>query len=398
MVKINNKSWQNLRLSDIVKHLNEDDDETFFFEYKSDNVSTHKFIEEVSAFSNTYGGYIFLGVEDDKSITGCTNWTEQKIHTTIHDSITPTPKFDVKKFKTTNGNIFIVRIEEGELPPYITNKGKIFTRISSGSYQIKDSATLAQLYSKRKDNTERLKNKLYIEELDKNHTPYNLCGYVDIGFEVQTKNKDRYSRNFFIDDCSNVVDFLTAELSIPWSVSGLGNSLLVTIGTIETKQHDKVCLTQASMNNFIEIMPDGSVRCRFVLLADQEANNRAPMDAVLVNLKIYKKIYELLFGANIKKEFIYAQKYEKLAVIKQFVPYFKTLRNDGEDPYDVHQGKYGKNIVVTGTRIPKNDFRLIDRQCLEQMGVKYTGEAIISELFYTNLSVLGLLEEYEIKS
>ena len=34
---------------------------------------------------------------------------------------------------------YIIKIDEGTEPPYITNKGKIYERLSSGSFQIKDS-------------------------------------------------------------------------------------------------------------------------------------------------------------------------------------------------------------------------------------------------------------------
>ena len=100
MVNINDKNWDKLRISDIEKLLENDDDETFFFEYKNDDVTPKKIVEEISAFANTYGGYILLGVDDDKNISGCKKWNEQRIHNTIHNCITPIPSFDIKKFRT----------------------------------------------------------------------------------------------------------------------------------------------------------------------------------------------------------------------------------------------------------------------------------------------------------
>ena len=137
MVNINGKPWNKLRAVDIKKYLdNPDSCENFFFEYKEDEESTQKFAKEVSAFANTYGGYVLLGVDDDKHILGCTQWTEQRIHTTIHDSLTPTPNFDVKRFILEGKKVLIVKIEEGIMPPYMTNDGKIYERISSGSFPV----------------------------------------------------------------------------------------------------------------------------------------------------------------------------------------------------------------------------------------------------------------------
>ena len=50
-----------------------------------------------------------------------------KIHITIHDSITPIPNFDVKKFTSKGKHIFVIKIEEGATPPYITNRGDIMS-------------------------------------------------------------------------------------------------------------------------------------------------------------------------------------------------------------------------------------------------------------------------------
>lgn len=61
MVNINGKEWMNLTPADIQSAIAEIDfDESFYFELKDDRVSPKKMMEEVSAFSNTFGGYIFL--------------------------------------------------------------------------------------------------------------------------------------------------------------------------------------------------------------------------------------------------------------------------------------------------------------------------------------------------
>ena len=93
--------------ADIQSAISEIDfDESFYFELKDDRVAPKKIMEEISAFSNTFGGYIFLGVSNNKQIEGCVEWNEQRIHAAIHDSITPTPSFDVKKF-TVDTNVVL---------------------------------------------------------------------------------------------------------------------------------------------------------------------------------------------------------------------------------------------------------------------------------------------------
>ena len=182
MLNINNKRWEDVCGSDISSLLSSTEDENFFYEFKSDDVSNAKLMKEISAFSNTYGGYIFIGINNDKTIGGCRQWTEQRIHVIIHDSMTPVPNFDVRCFCIDGKIVLGLKIEERALPPYITNQGQIYERISSGSFKITDSNRLNQLYNKRKDQLEKLRNKIELPSMRlDSKCPENLCAYLDMG-------------------------------------------------------------------------------------------------------------------------------------------------------------------------------------------------------------------------
>ena len=130
MININGKDWWELKNEDIGQFLEDyETEESFFVEFKSDDVGPEKVAGEISAFANTFGGYIFFGVSDDRQIDGCSKWNEERIQNVIHDSVTPTVAFDVKKFVVEGKTIFVLRIDEGAEPPYITGKGKIYERI-----------------------------------------------------------------------------------------------------------------------------------------------------------------------------------------------------------------------------------------------------------------------------
>ena len=126
MININGKEWSDLSPSDIQAVISEIDfDESFYFELKRDEVQPKKIAEEVSAFANSFGGYIFLGVSDDKEIEGCSSWNEQRIHTMMHDCITPTPSFDVKRFSFGPKAVYVIKIDEGSEPPHVPNRGQM---------------------------------------------------------------------------------------------------------------------------------------------------------------------------------------------------------------------------------------------------------------------------------
>lgn len=98
MININNKIWDKLRLKDVEKYLDTiEDDEKFFIEFKEENIRNVQLTKEISAFANSFGGYIFLGVNDSKKIVGCSSkWTELKINTIVCNGISPIPQFDIK--------------------------------------------------------------------------------------------------------------------------------------------------------------------------------------------------------------------------------------------------------------------------------------------------------------
>lgn len=405
MININNTSWDELNIEDVIEFLNGDTDETFFFEFKSDHETTKGLIKEISAFANTYGGYIFIGVNDDKSISGCKEWTEEKVHNVMHNCITPTPNFDVKQLKTQNSQIIlIIKIEEGEMPPYITNNGHIYERVSSGSFPIKDSAKLAQLYTKHQDQLRKTENKIKLDELGLNmYTPPNLCGYLDIGFSLTCSERANLYKNFFCFDLEPIVSFLKNKFGEvgegSYGISRVGNSFVFNFGSIsmESSKHN----IPAGIHNFIEIMADGSVKCRVILL---EKDGKVDMSSICYLNIMFKEIYSIMLGKELYKIFISAHKYEKLTILRQFIPYFEGKNFDEKMTSTVknilqrHTEKYGRNLIVQGNRIPKNGLNIIDKRYFDNCKIDFNNNDLINELFRCaclNLGYIGFEENEE---
>lgn len=400
LININNKNWDKLRSSDIEKLLTGIDDENFFFEFKADDETPPKLIKEISAFANTYGGYILLGVNDNKIIGGCTKWTEQRIHTVIHDSITPTPNFDVKKFKVNGNVILVIKIEEGTNPPYITNKGQIFERVSSGSFPINESSKLAQLYKKREDQLTAIKNKIELPLIEiANKIPDNIYGYLDIGFSIVTSQPTSYQKNFFKLNITPIAEYLQ-KICEDFSISQVGYSYLFSIGNVMAKDNQgNLCQIGTGIHNFMEIMADGSIRCRVLLIGELNDNS---VDITTIGYHfsiVFQKIYKMIIGKNFSKIFINANKFERLTVLKQFVPFYKLLKNDSDEDkkrfsqylFD-HKNKYGNNLMITSNRIPKNDYMIIDKKTFSNFKIKYNSENLLSELFSSAFLNLGFID------
>lgn len=398
MLNISGKEWTALEPSDIQKVLSEQDFcESFYYEFKDDNVSTKKVIEEVSAFANTFGGYIFLGISDDKKIEGCTNWNEQRIHTTIHDSITPTPSFDVKKFTIESQSIYIIKIDEGAEPPYITNTGKIFERLSSGSFTIKDSAKLSQIYNKREQLLTKMESKISIPPVVENAN--NIYGYIDLGFCIVSSDIREVINLFNSVDLKAIAKRISTKMQ-SFNLTCVGNSIIFTPGGISSPGG----YMPAHTNNFLEIMADGSAKMRILLINNDTDDSSVNMLYAATVLRSYKDIYADVMGSLFPNKFAYAKKYESLTVRRQFCPVLfyddavlelhPDWKNENDKMFAARQKNQeimGIDTIVTDDRIPKTGLYTIDKHQMELWGVDYNSESILEELFLSRFSAIGVI-------
>ena len=416
MLNINNKPWDKLRSIDVRKYLdNPDSCENFFFEYKEDKESPQKLAKEISAFANTYGGYVFLGVDDDKNVLGCVEWTEQRIHVTIHDNLTPTPNFDVKRFVLKGKKIFVIKVEEGVIPPYMTNDGKMYERISSGSFpvsksaksqkveitqSIKDLSALNQLYEKRKDQIRRIKDKIELPEIRiENSVHSKLFAYLDFGFSMVTTDISRTRDKFNKADLEKIGKYLRSFNS-GFGISFIGDSYLFSFGTLVSKDiRGKHIPAENGYHNFMEVMYDGSV-CGRILLTGEENDECIDVKVVFALMnEIYPTVYSMIFGEKFYKTFVHANQYEKLTVVKQFVPIYDMSVSDSLEVRErykrylpEHRKKYGNNIIIIGGRLPRNDYLIIDRRFFDKGNIKYNSENLYRELFYSSYKSLGYID------
>ena len=399
MILINNKDLSKLTYRDVKKFLdNYDEDESFFIEFKNNNVSSKDLVKEICAFSNTYGGYIFLGVEDNKQITGCPDWTEERINNIIRDSIDPTPIFDIRRVTKEGNKIYIIKVEEGTLPPYLNNKGIIYERLSSSSFPIKNNSSINRMWDKRKENLKRIENKIYISPLTVEIG--NLCGYIDFGFSVASKDLSKTVetvKNVNYEEIAKVL----SKTERAYSISKVGFSISIFIGESRCLRNDEQILSPAGLGNFMEILPDGSVRCRILLISIDDTN-QVPINNTLYLYSVFEEIYNTIFKKDYSKNFIEARCYEKLNVIKSFEPKIKA--NKTHEYYDKiekfhidHINKYGGNLIFNSNRVPDNDFYVIDKKELEKSKIKYNDRNLINELFKTCYFELGFIDILRLK-
>lgn len=387
MIRINGKKWDELKIQDIEKILI-NNDESHFFEFKANEVQNKKLVEEIVAFSNTYGGYVFLGVSDDKKITGCPNWTEERIHTLIHDSISPTPIFDVKKLDFEESYILIIKVEQGNQVPYITNTGKIMERIASGSYVIKESAKLLKLDERKKEYEEKIKRVLSIDKITT--IPTNLCCYLDKAFYPVFKDTNDIHECFNNIVIQGILDELRNETFTVYA-NRVGYSYIFTFGDCKAKNGN----TPANLGNFLEIMSSGAIKSRIVINYDENSEKANISNFELLYI-VMKTIYSKIFGDEFDKYFINAYCYDKLTVINRFEPYFKIegskISEMFEKKYNIQKEKIGRNIVYLSNRFPEDGFYIASEDYLIENDEEVNSENLINLLFRSEYGMLGLTD------
>ena len=133
---------------DVLKNVNEG----WYIEYKSEVVSARDLAKAVSAFANTYGGWLFLGVKErSKSNSAAGSFPGipkedmegaiQRLRNSSTDLLNPTPYFKTKVLAGPCSGIglghdkavFVVEVPESNTAPHIHKDGRIYRRVADGS-------------------------------------------------------------------------------------------------------------------------------------------------------------------------------------------------------------------------------------------------------------------------
>ncbi len=101
-------------------------------EFKSDDIRPESLAREMVAFSNTLGGSVLLGVEDDGRITGIRPpHNEEWISNIARNNITPAILPHIKIVEIDEQKIAVIQIPKGTHKPYQTLDGKFWLRVGS---------------------------------------------------------------------------------------------------------------------------------------------------------------------------------------------------------------------------------------------------------------------------
>jgi predicted HTH transcriptional regulator len=118
--------------------------EGLHLEFKKKAKFPERIMKEISAFANTSGGYLILGVEDSGKITGLNNAEEEifVITDTMEKWMHPIPDYSIRKITTGADNEAVVFsiIELTEKPCYVRSPAETGTYKGDAYYRVKDES------------------------------------------------------------------------------------------------------------------------------------------------------------------------------------------------------------------------------------------------------------------
>lgn len=105
--------------------------ESQYVEFKSEKVSAKALAEEIAAFANAEGGEIWLGIEDDRRITGLSRSYEEDVMNICRNAVIPalTPVFQA--YVIEGKQVARITIPKGIDRPYYTSRNRYMVRVGS---------------------------------------------------------------------------------------------------------------------------------------------------------------------------------------------------------------------------------------------------------------------------
>ena len=144
------KAINELRPTDLapLKSVNEG----WYVEYKSELISAPALAKAVSAFADTYGGWLFLGVKEkskDESVAGefpgipekKVDGALQRLRQSAAEHLNPTPFFETRVLRgpcveiglAEGTSVVAIEIPQSHTAPHIHKDGRIYRRVGDGS-------------------------------------------------------------------------------------------------------------------------------------------------------------------------------------------------------------------------------------------------------------------------
>ena len=111
--------------------MNIPEQENQHIEFKRETVTSRDLAEEIVAFANAEGGEIWLGVEDDKTISGLSRCYEEEVINIGRTGIIPPINLNYQEYPFSDKQIARIIVPKGADRPYYTSRNRYYIRVGS---------------------------------------------------------------------------------------------------------------------------------------------------------------------------------------------------------------------------------------------------------------------------
>lgn len=120
-------------------------------EFKASARDSKALSKSITSFANTNGGHLFIGISDNGKISGITQTPDkvQQILSAAAQSITPTPRVEIKSITISGKIIVYAYTQESSDQEYYTYKGAAYVRIGSTNQRLEGASQLDFLRHKQ---------------------------------------------------------------------------------------------------------------------------------------------------------------------------------------------------------------------------------------------------------
>lgn len=230
-------SLENLIDSDLEKL--KEITEGWYIDFKEQLIDIKKIAKHISAFSNQYGGWLIIGIRENKEdirkkeFIGVSNDLVKDIIIKIREAtsahLNPEVLYETKIVEgpieciklPAEKSIIIIGIPEGKNPPYVHSSGKIFKRLGDQSKEINDRHSLDTLISKSLKAKEELSSFLAYSIQSSHNNPIS---YIHLMTNLHFEDV-HYNLQF--DDFKKIM----RDISYPYSIE-MDNIFMATDGFI----------------------------------------------------------------------------------------------------------------------------------------------------------------------
>lgn len=163
-----NKPLSSITSGDIYQL--DDQEEGYYIDYKRDLIDGDALAKGISSFANTYGGILFLGIdEDDENNTPGSYFelsvdpleAKEKVRSKVVPQVSPVPQFTSYSIEDHSGLVLAIAVPESNRAPHITNNGKIYRRTGEQSNPyapVENIQFIDNLYERRQRRQNRIED------------------------------------------------------------------------------------------------------------------------------------------------------------------------------------------------------------------------------------------------